>query len=132
MERSVDQWNYVLVHLVIRRLDHETRRRWVMSLPSTDIPKFHDLVSFMDKYIRSLVAEGTGISSTSMSHQYQSQQQKGRQGFYNNVNKKVSAHHGGSSQLCQVCKASHPLFKCEKFLGMQPNKRSNEGDKPVF
>ena len=64
--RDVQNWDDILVHLIMQRLDRETRRRWITSLVNKDIPSYANMVKFLEQYARGLACEDTGIS---LSHQ---------------------------------------------------------------
>jgi hypothetical protein len=113
------------VHLVNRKLDPETRRRWVMSLTINEIPDFKKLSDFLKQTIRGLQADSTSSSSsTQSSSRGQSFYNKSK--FSNSGGKKFTHQASASASFsCLLCKGDHPLHKCAKFLNMDPGKRVN-------
>ena len=119
LQRPVQHWDDVFVHLVTKRLDSETRRRWVMACSANELPSFEQLTKFLDLYIRGLATDGASSQRSSFHQQQRTMSHTSAPG------KKV-VHYALSSSAppCPVCKGSHPIFKCEKFLAMSDSKRS--------
>lgn len=52
---KIDSWNAMIVHIVVSKLDMETRKLWEQSLDdSSSIPTYKDLQSFLERQFRAL------------------------------------------------------------------------------
>ena len=54
----VDQWDAILVYCLLEKLDAESRKQFELSHPGTDVVKFKDLTTFMDRRSRALQSSG--------------------------------------------------------------------------
>jgi len=104
-----------LNHLMLATLDTETQREWELIVASrTDTPATTELVTFLESRCRALELLQTTQSLKSSAITPRSSQSAGAKvskPTYNNV----------ATQLqCPVCYASHILFKCDRFIKMQP------------
>lgn len=98
---SRDPW---LIHLALKHLDHQTQTQWSEKCPDS-IPTWTDFDEFLEKRCRSL--ESCPITQRSKSGKASSCV----------VENKVK-------ENCSFCKVNpHKLFRCRKFLGLQPKQR---------
>ena len=101
--QPVDNWDSILIFIVSEKLDPESRRQWVLSLTTSDIPKFETFITFLDKRERAFSESGTLKPIKSFTPE-----------------KKASSHHTSYSPdtppTCSVCSESHFTFKCPTLL----------------
>ncbi|KAF8771577.1 hypothetical protein HNY73_018977 [Argiope bruennichi] len=95
----------LLINILMKKLDRESRRQFELSLVSSNLPTWCEFIEFLEK--RCLVLENIQASITAKSKPQQESYKKSHSFFVGNDSKKV----------CVACnKPLHPLFKCEAFL----------------
>ncbi|XP_059220686.1 uncharacterized protein LOC131995745 [Stomoxys calcitrans] len=122
-------WDPLLIHLLVQKLDLQSRRDWEQSLKSsTEIPLISELFSFLERTFRTL---------ESMTDEFPSDKQyptKGRNKSNNNSKsnaqvRKASCNSGQFSKpkpiLCAFCEKPHSLAKCFKFLALPLSDKVN-------
>ena len=55
---SVNQWDAILVYWLLEKLDAESRKQFELAHPGTDVVKFKELSTFMDRRNRALESNG--------------------------------------------------------------------------
>jgi len=110
----------MLNHLMLATLDTETQREWELIMASrTDTLTTAEVVTFLESRCRALELFQTIKSLKSSAITPRSSQSTGGKVIkptYTNV----------ATQLqCPVCNASHRLFKCDRFINIQPKQRLN-------
>lgn len=107
--RPTDQWDDLLVFIVVSKLDPVLRRDWEHSISSnTELSKFSDLETFLTGRIRALEAMNCSKPITKASPTQDVKSGRGN----------VKAHHANaipSKERCAVCKAAHQLTFCQAF-----------------
>ncbi|XP_055936576.1 uncharacterized protein LOC129966191 [Argiope bruennichi] len=104
----------LLINILMKKLDRESRRQFELSLVSSNLPTWCEFIEFLEK--RCLVLENIQGSITAKSKPQQESNKKSHSFFVGNNSKKV----------CVACnKPLHPLFKCEAFLKLNPVSRLN-------
>lgn len=101
-----------LVNIILPKLDKETRKNFELSKSDNEVIKFQELLSFLEK--RSSVLENINRGSAIKSNKFQ---------VPFNKHKALVINENQTSKQCCVCKNSHPIFKCEKFLKLTPEER---------
>ncbi|CAG7824704.1 unnamed protein product, partial [Allacma fusca] len=101
-----EDWNVILITVLLNKLDNETRRVYERSLDNDEMPMFDDLMKFLEKQARALNA-GTSIRSK----------------FHGgNPNKNDGKNHarppapGNGKGKCSFCKEDHFAFQCKLLL----------------
>lgn len=100
-----------VAHIILRCLDQDTRRQFETSLTRTQLPETSQLFEFLHNQIRILEASNpltTNIPKPKTA-----------------VARKSLLAANSSSELCAICKESHSIYKCGKFLEMSPLERKN-------
>ena len=103
LERPTDTWDDVLVFLITERMDPESRRQWTLTLKGTELPKFKDLLEFINHHVRALHASEGG---------------KSQQRPQENVRRQAAAHHGTAEDKCKLCQNPHWLLRCPQFKAL--------------
>ncbi|XP_046145484.1 uncharacterized protein LOC123988783 [Osmia bicornis bicornis] len=52
LQVPVDSWDAILIYIIIQKLDKATRRTWERSLDNAQMPKFNELIAFLNKQER--------------------------------------------------------------------------------
>ena len=108
----------MLNHLMLAKLDAETQQEWELITASrADTPTTLELINFMETRCRALEL----IQST---HSMKAAAAPSR--LSNATRQKVSTlpySNVATQAQCPVCNGSHRLFKCDKFIKLQPKQR---------
>lgn len=113
----VNQWDALVVHLTVARLDPESHKVWELQLTKNDLPTFHQLETFIENRWQSLeMIAPKKLESTSRT-QPKPTRETGRksQSF---VATKSSNDIGTTSNGCPLCNSMHPIYMCNKFREM--------------
>ncbi|GFQ93710.1 integrase catalytic domain-containing protein [Trichonephila clavata] len=104
----------LLIQLVMQVLDTETKRLFEMTLESTDIPKWDDILAFLNK--RSLLLENLPSAGT-----------KGKQNFKDSPRHNSFILHTDANvdKKCKLCSLNYDLYNCDKFKNMPVRERYN-------
>lgn len=94
-----DQWDFILVTLLLDKLDNETRRQFELTSSSEEIPNLALLIKFLKNHCKSLdsLPSSKRLSSPLKGHSHVSTL----------VTQSVD-----SSQNCSVCSSDHSIYKC--------------------
>ncbi|KAJ8914076.1 hypothetical protein NQ315_014270 [Exocentrus adspersus] len=124
-ELPFKSWDFVLFHLLLSKLDRDTRERFELKYTSVEIPTFNNLVSFVEE-------QCTAIGR--VDHQPSKAVSSSRKP----ISKSPSTPCSSSKSLsfvvstdpvkdnkCSLCNSSHPLHKCPDFLNKLPLDRYN-------
>ena len=94
--------------IVLQKVDSETRKQWHLTLKDDAIPKFQDLLEFLDIRARALSVADKNRPKDNVSKQYS----------YN-----VKQAYVGMQMPCPCCHGHHTLDRCEQFLAMDVQAR---------
>ncbi|XP_075159013.1 uncharacterized protein LOC142232177 [Haematobia irritans] len=109
-------WDPLLIHLVVQKLDAQTRKDWEQSLRSTtEVPTRAELFDFLECTFRTLESLQDGLPSSN-SHRVT----KSNKGFSQTKKTSVNvAKFNKANQIrCVYCDKGHPLSKCFRFLAL--------------
>jgi len=117
---NVPVQDLMLNHLMLATLDTETQREWELNTASrADTPTIAELVTFLESRCRALeLLQNTQSLKivTANPRSTQSTASKVSKPSYSNVATQIQ---------CTLCNGSHRLFKCDRFLKLQPRQRLN-------
>ncbi|XP_037932605.1 uncharacterized protein LOC119667388 [Teleopsis dalmanni] len=106
----IEQWDAILVHLTLKKLDRGTQTAFEQSLKDNrSLVSFEELLQFIESRFQSLEAFGRGFNVKVL-----------------NTSRVVAATNEGSNyeKLCPACKNDrHPLYTCKSFIQELPTKR---------
>lgn len=107
LKRPVNQWEDLMVFIIVSKLDKPSRRDWELSLgEDVAIPNFSKLDVFLTSRIRALEA----INS---SNNYGSKTETKK----SNKNGSVKTHQVSSNDVaCVNCEGNYPLHQCKGFI----------------
>lgn len=109
LEFPVDQWDFILVNMLLKRLDSSTVTRFEMHHGSLEIPTYSELVDFLNKHCIALDTLTFGA-----------QTHKNRKMDFNKKSQNRSVPSSSffvktNNVTCSLCKDSHMLYKCPIF-----------------
>jgi hypothetical protein len=108
----------LMYHLLLATLDGETQREWeLITAPRADTLTTAELITFLESKCRALELLQTTQSPRSVTVPSRSSASTGH---------KVSRHtysNVATQVQCTLCNGSQRLFKCDKFLKLQPEQR---------
>ncbi|XP_076228342.1 uncharacterized protein LOC143175097 [Nomia melanderi] len=107
--QPVEQWDAILVYLIGKRLDINTRRGWERTLENDEMPTFEQLVSFVNKQARGEEIEAE-FSNTMKRVPYQDRPLR------NKVNARGYIHVATTNTKCVMCNENHEIYYCKHFL----------------
>lgn len=110
LQRDTAHWSDLLVVQTVCKLDLKTRQVWERRISATaDMPEFEELSEFLDGELRSLQAvQGVASSSPTPTQP---------------KHKVVRTHFVEAKALCVLCKGSHGVYACERFIAMSVQER---------
>ncbi|XP_011878981.1 PREDICTED: uncharacterized protein LOC105568157 [Vollenhovia emeryi] len=112
LQRPVDTWDDIMIHLVLTKLDSVTVKEWETSRADSTIPTFKQLTDFLSKRCQALEIISGKSSGRTSSDVHNSQKAKN-----------PSAHVTTSNLSCIHCKSKHFIFQCESFRKLPGEKR---------
>lgn len=128
MQFPVKHWNFILVHMLLDRLDSDTATRFELSFDSdSEIPSFENLIKFLNKQCvaldtvasqtKTIVLHSKNKVSQFAGKNLLSSKQKPSSTFFVKTNpNKIS---------CSICNGDHQIYKCTEFLSKTPQERFN-------
>lgn len=121
---DVSSWCFILFHLLLEKTPTEFRTSFEIQYSSEEIPTFKQLYEFLEnrckalESVQHLTAPKLGkFSSDSGFSKNQSYQKTSKPPHVFNIQ--------SSKVSCYLCKESHGLSKCSKFLEKSPVDRNN-------
>ncbi|XP_055527207.1 uncharacterized protein LOC129719822 [Wyeomyia smithii] len=113
----------ILVNLIAKRLDKETRKLWKSQIPGDELPAYSDLIDYLRERSRILqkMKEYTESRPTNAPKQKVKFEQKTTQGrnFVQTSSKQ-------SKESCICCNGDHQIYKCDTFRELTVNDRYNK------
>ena len=107
----VANWDFVLVMMLLKRLDNSLVTKFELEHGSSEIPTYQSLIDFLEKIC---------IAFNTLS--YSAYKKK----TPNTTRSPAGSFFVSDSKIkCPLCKESHPLYKCFKFLQKTPYERFN-------
>ncbi|XP_078051671.1 uncharacterized protein LOC144477805, partial [Augochlora pura] len=127
LDQPVDSWDAIIVYLISRKLDKNTRRTWDRTLENNHMPKFGELIAFLNEQERGDDIEHVNTPQRNFP---QTRLEQGRFDRTYNSNKiiynKPKTLVGTQPRPeCFICKANHNIFHCNEFLKLSARERSN-------
>ncbi|XP_045471761.1 uncharacterized protein LOC123678668 [Harmonia axyridis] len=109
-----DSWNFILVMMIIKRLDKNTLTRFEMEHQSNEVPAFSEVIDFINRHC--LVLETLGSSTLPTMNDKQNTMQKSAS-FIRPASSRTTAFFVNKSPAatCIFCQANHSLYTCSTF-----------------
>lgn len=123
LNEPTNGWPYLIVFLLVSKLDPKTKHDWEMTLGGNDIPTFEQLVTFLERRYRALEANGKSSSSSSNTKLQRitpvnNSRLVNTQRSFSTTTK--------SKAVCLLCKGDHYIFSCPDFILLSPGERYNQ------
>lgn len=119
----VKEWSLILLHIFTRKLDSELRSRFELAHQQEKIPTFENLLTFLSNYCKTL--ETTGVVSQLSSGKSSNSTQPIKNSKQSYASSVVSAEptkqksfEEQKAVFCPVCRGTHTMMRCAKFLAM--------------
>ncbi|XP_076387400.1 uncharacterized protein LOC143264382 [Megachile rotundata] len=119
VNQPIEHWDTLLIHIISNKLDRNTRRAWERTLEDEEIPKFKQLLEFINKHARGddLILDTLNSSkSHGIQDRLRSKTQLRSQSYIATDDRK---------QLCVLCKGEHQIYLCNRFLQLPIRERLN-------
>lgn len=119
---ATDQWDALLIPIVVEKLDYITRRDWEASL-DTSVPKYCDFIKFLNK--RCNILESMNYAN----HSKLSLSNSSTKSTLSSNKPKTMAHLATSKKqgICAYCKMSgHNINRCEIFINLSDRERNEK------
>ncbi|XP_075167525.1 uncharacterized protein LOC142239617 [Haematobia irritans] len=119
LEISCDNWDPILIHITVGKLDIQTCKEWEQSLKaSTDIPKLDELFIFLETAFRTLesISDHTGPSTRTQAKISKSNNRSFQTNNSYQVRRVNTVSVGDGN--CPCCGKRHLLYKCFKFAAL--------------
>lgn len=117
----VEHWSAILIYIMKQKLDVESQKQWQLQLQPKEIPEFDKMITFLNNRCRML--------ESIQQRQKPSKEESKSSSITKTVHKsKTSSSFSteAKSLQCQLCKDSHHLYHCPKFLDMTPQDRKDK------
>lgn len=129
----VEQWDVILVQIILSRLDYISRREYELTL-NDEIPKMSDLVEFLEKRCRTLESLSIGnesfnsrpdpFSKAKLTNRDDKPQQARDQEPNYGIKSFIRVSNAVSYKpACFYCNKHHPIYSCPEFLNLSPRQR---------
>ncbi|XP_058817687.1 uncharacterized protein LOC131680996 [Topomyia yanbarensis] len=112
---SRDPW---LIHLLLEKVDKETRSLWAQKIIDVDNPTFTDFLEFLQKRCDALETCTAFTKPTSQGDVVKKEYPKAHGG-----EKVQSFLTSDSSPTCAKCSKDHPIYHCDRFKQMDVSAR---------
>ena len=124
MRVSIENWDPLLIHLLVQLFDKTLRREWEDKLSGkTEFPKLQFLDSFLDDRIH--ICEVMAVDTPKTQKVEAAKTPRSPGDFH-----KKTVHHGSTNDVkplkCLLCSQNHSLSKCSKFLSFSPKQRYDQ------
>lgn len=101
LKLPVDQWDAILVFIMVTKLDEATRQAWELEQDTNDLPTLQSLLDYLERRTRSLCVAQSSQATT-----------KQNKRMVSNAVATTTA-----TLSCALCQNSHALYACPTFLG---------------
>lgn len=123
LKLPVDQWDFVIFNIVIKKLDQETVTRFELESASKEIPSYRELEAFLKRQCTAL--ESIAINTHSkflktVSNKNSFGFNKSKTHSFNTV---LHSNAFTNDSSCYVCKSPHFITRCSIFLNKSPFER---------
>lgn len=113
----VEQWDFVLVMMLLKRLDNETVTKFELEHSSKDVPSYATLTTFLNRYCTALNTLSLSSSLNNSRKPATSRPSFGPTRTNSFLASKNNPH------TCFFCKKNHIIYNCPGFLAKTPHER---------
>ncbi|XP_011858178.1 PREDICTED: uncharacterized protein LOC105555746 [Vollenhovia emeryi] len=113
LERPIEYWGDLLIHVISGKLDIRTIKEWENSIESTRVPAFDELVEFLKKRCQTLeavakIGKGSKVDSSAQS---------------GNASRIKGCNVAATKLQCSCCQGNHSIYACKEFKGLSVDER---------
>ncbi|XP_011877569.1 PREDICTED: uncharacterized protein LOC105567357, partial [Vollenhovia emeryi] len=113
LDRPIDHWGDLLVHIVTSKLDMKSIKEWENSIESTRVPTFEELIEFLKKRCQTLEAVSkVGRSNRANANSLQ-----------DNVQRSKGCNVAATKFKCSYCQGDHSVYSCTDFKSLSVDER---------
>ncbi|XP_011883491.1 PREDICTED: uncharacterized protein LOC105570682, partial [Vollenhovia emeryi] len=113
LDRPIEHWGDLLVHIVTSKLDMKSIKEWENSIESTRVPTFEELIEFLKKRCQTLEAVSkVGRSNRANANSLQ-----------DNVQRSKGCNVATTKFKCSYCQGGHSVYSCKDFKGLSVDER---------
>lgn len=117
---ETSHWNFILVDLILEKLDNATRKRFELQVKGSEIPEFEMVRKFLEQQCSALEA----IAATKdLKVNVQPVSITVKSAKPTRIQNHTSAFAVQERKICIVCNQDHSLTQCDKFLKLSPVNR---------
>lgn len=120
----VDQWNFILMQMLIDRLDSHTLKVFEREYASSDLPSYDTVRDILLKHC--VVVESISLNSKTkerLSNENKSKFSFNKSSFLSTSAKSTTTGESRERLNCIHCRGDHIVFKCPEFLSKDPHER---------
>lgn len=104
----------LLINVILTKIDRETRKQYEMTLKSNELPDWDEFMAYLNK--RCQILENISASKVTDKIPFLPK--------FPPKTKTLLLNQNDGNNKCVICtKSLHPVFRCEKFLQLTPQKR---------
>lgn len=103
LNEKVDDWDSLLIHLIVSKIDRSTHKEWEKTLKSVEMPNLKQITDFLKEKCQILESTCYETSNVQNYNKTSFQQNQKRQ----NLNVTVIS--------CSYCKGPHKIYNCDSF-----------------
>lgn len=125
MKMPTDSWCFVLLNMVLSKLDSKTRASFETKFSDIEMPSYCQLMDFLENHCKAAEALHLGSTATNKIQSTST----AKPNF--NVNKRttlvaqLNTDDNSPSNPCILCSAAHQLYRCSAFLSKSVDDRIN-------
>ncbi|XP_051161128.1 uncharacterized protein LOC127281454 [Leptopilina boulardi] len=112
---GVNVTHEIVVAIIEEKLHKSTLEKWDESIKNGEFPRLEDMTDFLYRTAARISKRKLNNDNTDKDSSSNKKRKL--------ESKKLALVTSTSSKQCPLCKESHPLFKCNKFLNLTPNER---------
>lgn len=125
----VSEWDFILLNLLLQKLDSDTVQRFELAHSHLEMPHFNQLKLFISNQCKALETISYSNSPTPQNKQAGGRGQKGTsrkdypQSYLASPGSEPGVGTLNPSRRCSVCGSSHLIYSCSVFLSKSPRDR---------
>ncbi|XP_063972071.1 uncharacterized protein LOC135159938 [Diachasmimorpha longicaudata] len=118
---NIEAWNTPLVHIILKRLHHDTYREWNRQKKGKKMPNYQELLEFLREESTKLtdVSPKSPINGSNTSATIMNKRSKNNR---DNMRTQVLLTDTGET-MCRICKEDHAVDTCAKLLALSTTDR---------
>lgn len=109
-----EHWDWLLIHLIVVRLDSETRRYWELKHTTKEMATWDELVKALENRCNALESDNSSVVVNKSYEKKKSQPNSASRVLHTTV----------SSNNCSICNGNHDPSECKVFLDKNCDGRS--------